>query len=183
MPNSPHLALPKPVPELPPFVEFQESLSSRVEDIPPFVDRVMQFIKQLTGTLGGEDGSDIDIEMALVEAIANAVIHGNLRNAQKRVHVTCRYNMDGEIMLTIRDEGQGFDTHALPDPTTQDNLLLTHGRGIRLMQALMDKVEFEERGTVVRMRKRLRNRVNENAARPGHSPSASLFADVQAART
>jgi len=143
----------------------------------------MQCIKQLTGTLGGEGESHIDTEMALVEAIANGVIHGNLRNAQKRVYVTCRYSIDGEIMLTIRDEGQGFDTHALPDPTTQDNLLLTHGRGIRLMQALMDEVEFEERGTVVRLRKRLRNPVNEDTDRPGHSSSAKLSADFQTART
>ena len=58
-------------------------------------------------------------------------------------------------MITVRDEGMGFDSRTLPDPTDQANLLLTHGRGVRLMQTLMDDVGFQENGTIVRMRKLL----------------------------
>jgi serine/threonine-protein kinase RsbW len=132
----------------------------------------MQFIKRLTGTLGDPDGRQIELEVALVEAVANAVIHGNRKDPQKRVYVTCRCSMNGEVLLTIRDEGQGFDVHGVPDPTKEDNLLLTHGRGIRLMKALMDDVEFDKGGTVVRMRKNVQGQLRSNeTARAARFPS------------
>jgi serine/threonine-protein kinase RsbW len=59
-------------------------------------------------------------------------------------------------LITVRDEGQGFDSRAVPDPTEAQRLLLPHGRGLHLMRALMDEVSFEENGTVVRMRKQMR---------------------------
>jgi serine/threonine-protein kinase RsbW len=99
------------------------------------------------------DGSEIDIEMALLEALANAVIHGNGGKSCKRVYVTCRCYMDGEVSIMVRDEGRGFDSNAVLDPTFSENLLFTHGRGIYLMKTLMDEVSFEEGGSVVRMRK------------------------------
>ena len=139
-----------------PFVELRQSLASRTANISPFVDRLMQLLKPFLGEFRNADGSDLDIEIAVREALANAMIHGNRENPQKRVDVVCRCSMGGEIAVTIRDEGHGFDTRALPDPADPANLLLTHGRGIRLMQALMDEVEFVENGAVVRMRKRLR---------------------------
>ena len=92
--------------------------------------------------------------MALHEALANAVIHGNGENSSKRVYVACRCYMDGEVSITVRDEGRGFDCNAIPDPTFRENLLLTYGRGIYLMRTLMDEVSFEEGGSVVMMRKR-----------------------------
>ena len=89
------------------------------------------------------------------EALANAVIHGNHQNQEKQVHVACRFSMDGEVLISVRDEGEGFDSRAVPDPTEDQRLLLTHGRGLHLMKTLMDEVSFEEKGRVVRMRKRM----------------------------
>jgi serine/threonine-protein kinase RsbW len=132
-----------------PFVELRQSLPSRVAAVSPFVDQLMQFILNFRMA----DGSEIDIEMALLEALANAVIHGNGDNSGKRVYVTCRCYMDGEVSLTVRDEGKGFDSSTVLDPTFLENLLFTHGRGIYLMKALMDEVSFEDGGAVVRMRK------------------------------
>jgi len=143
------------VPQLSPIVELQHSLASRVADISPFVDQLMQFLKPFTDKLRNEDGSDVAIEIAAREAIANAVIHGNHENPLKRVDVKCRCSMEGDVVITVRDEGMGFDSRTLPDPTDQANLLLTHGRGVRLMQTLMDDVGFQENGTIVRMRKLL----------------------------
>jgi serine/threonine-protein kinase RsbW len=100
------------------------------------------------------DGSETDIEMALHEALANAVIHGNGENSGRRVYVECRCYMDGEVSITVRDEGRGFDSSAVLDPTFLENLLFTHGRGIYLMKTLMDEVSFEEGGAVVMMRKK-----------------------------
>lgn len=92
--------------------------------------------------------------MALREALANAVIHGNGENSYKRVYVECRCYMDGEVSITVRDEGRGFNSEKVPDPTTSENQLLTNGRGIYLMKTLMDEVSFEDGGSVVRMRKK-----------------------------
>jgi serine/threonine-protein kinase RsbW len=99
------------------------------------------------------DGSEGDIDAALHEALANAVVHGNGENSCKRVYLTCRCYMDGEVSITVRDQGKGFDGSSLLNPTFRENLLLTHGRGIYLMKTLMDEVSFEEGGAVVMMRK------------------------------
>jgi serine/threonine-protein kinase RsbW len=133
-----------------PFVEVRQSLSSKVAAISPFADQLMRFIVNFRS----EDGSETDIEMALHEALANAVIHGNGENPGKRVYVDCRCYMDGEVSITVRDEGRGFDSNAVLDPTFLENLLFTHGRGIYLIKALMDEVSFEEGGAVVMMRKK-----------------------------
>jgi serine/threonine-protein kinase RsbW len=132
-----------------PFVELRESLSSQVAAISPFVDQLMRFVLHFRRA----DGSEIDIEMALREALANAVIHGNGDDSCKSVYVACRCYMDGEVSITVRDQGRGFDSSAVLDPTLLENLLFTHGRGIYLMKKLMDEASFEEGGSVVRMRK------------------------------
>jgi serine/threonine-protein kinase RsbW len=142
------------------FAEVQQSFPSRVSAISPFVDQLMQFLKPLIDNFRNDDETELDIEIAVREAISNAVVHGNHENPQKRVHVDCRCTTDGEVLITVRDEGEGFDGRALPDPTDKANLLLTHGRGLHFMQALMDEVGFEDNGRIVRMRKRLR-RISE----------------------
>src|ERR1700739_2417650 len=132
-----------------PFVELRQSLSSKVAAISPFIDQLMRFILYFRRA----DRSEIDIEMALREALANAVIHGNGDDSCKSVYVTCRCYMDGEISITVRDEGKGFDSSMMKDPTSLENVLFTHGRGIYLMKTFMDEVSFEEDGSVVRMGK------------------------------
>jgi serine/threonine-protein kinase RsbW len=133
-----------------PFIELRQSLPSQVGAISPFVDQLMRFILKFRSA----DETEIDVEMALHEALANAVIHGNGEDSCKRIYVTCRCCMDGEVSVTVRDEGRGFDSSAVLDPTSPENLLSTHGRGIYLMKTLMDEVSFEEGGTVVMMRKK-----------------------------
>jgi len=133
-----------------PFVELQRSFPSQIPAISSFADQLMQFILNFRN----RDGSEIDIEMALREALANAVIHGNGENSCKRVHVECRCYLDGEVSITVQDEGRGFDRNAVPDPTEPGNRLLTHGRGIYLMETLMDEITFENRGAIVHMRKK-----------------------------
>ena len=133
-----------------PFVELRQSFPSQVRVISQFVDQLMRFILHFRSA----DGSENDIEMALREALANAIVRGNAENAGKRVYVECRCYIDGEVSITVRDEGPGFDTSAVPDPTTPEGRLFEHGRGIYLMKTLMDEVSFEERGTIVHMRKK-----------------------------
>jgi serine/threonine-protein kinase RsbW len=115
----------------------------------------MRFIRLFTAKFRANEAEE-DIEIAVREALANALVHGNRENPDKHIDITCRCSMDGEVFITVRDEGDGFNSLAVPDPTDPQNQLLTHGRGVYLMKSLMDEVSFEERGNVVRMRKRIR---------------------------
>ena len=132
-----------------PFVELRQALPSRIPIISPFVEQLMCFIARFRDS----DGSELDIEMALREALANAIAHGNQQDSRKCVYVACRCSTDGEVSITVQDEGQGFDAELVADPTTPENRLLTQGRGIYLMKTLMDEVRFEQRGASVFMRK------------------------------
>ena len=69
-----------------PFVELRRSLPSQVALISPFVDQLMHFIAKCRN----KEDRELDIEMALREALANAIVHGNQEDPHKRVHVTCR---------------------------------------------------------------------------------------------
>jgi len=133
-----------------PAVELWQSFPSQVEAIEPFTQQLMRFISKFRNP----DGSEASIELAVHEALANAVVHGNRLDPNKRVGVACRCYIDGEVSIAIRDHGRGFDSSSLPDPTAPENQLSTHGRGIYLMQASMDEVHFDEGGVVVRMRKK-----------------------------
>ncbi len=133
-----------------PFIELRQSFPSNVTAISLFGEQLMRFILKFRSA----DGTETDIELALHEALANAVIHGNGESPRKRIYLSCRCYMDGEVSIRVRDEGRGFDSSAVPDPTFRENLLLTHGRGIYLMRTLMDEVSFEEGGAIVIMRKK-----------------------------
>ena len=133
-----------------PFVELRQSLSSQVARISPFVDQLMRFIARCRN----KEDSGLEIELALREALANAIVHGNQEDPHKRVYIACRCTPDGEVSITVQDEGQGFDNNAVPDPTTPENRLGKHGRGIYLIKTLMDEVRFEQGGAVVYMRKK-----------------------------
>jgi serine/threonine-protein kinase RsbW len=133
-----------------PYAELRQSFRSQIQAISPFVEQLMGFILKFRSA----DDSETDIETTLREALANAVLHGNGEDSSKRVHVVCRCYIDGEVWITVRDEGRGFDINAVPDPTEPENRLSTGGRGIYLMQRLMDEVFFEGGGTVVHLRKK-----------------------------
>jgi serine/threonine-protein kinase RsbW len=140
-----------------PFVELHQSLASRAAAISPFVDQLMRFIKLFMERFSMARDTEGEIEIAIYEALANAVIHGNHENTYKKVDVICRCSMDGEVFIIVRDEGDGFESSVVPNPTESERLFLTSGRGLYLMRALMDEVSFEANGTVVRMRKRVRS--------------------------
>jgi len=138
-----------------PSMEISTCMRSAADAISPLVDNMMMVIK---GCCPCAAEQEEDVEMALREALANAVLHGNQQDAGKRVYVHCRLELCGELSVIIRDEGTGFDPNNLADPVDSANLTSTHGRGIYLMRALMDDVRFEQGGTEVHMRKSLSRR-------------------------
>jgi serine/threonine-protein kinase RsbW len=111
-------------------VEFSTSMRSDVNAISPLVDELMILITNCHCLAGQEE----DVEVALREALANAVLHGNQQNIYKRAFIRCHIRF-GKLSIIVQDEGAGFDPTNLPDPTDIANISSSHGRGIYLMRA------------------------------------------------
>ena len=90
--------------------------------------------------------------MALEEALRNAMIHGNRNDSRKKVSVETELT-DEYALITVEDEGTGFDPGGLPDPTHDDNLLKESGRGVYLIAHLMDEVNYINDGRKLIMKK------------------------------
>jgi serine/threonine-protein kinase RsbW len=82
-----------------------------------------------------------DLLVSMTEAVNNAIIHGNKRDPDKKVHVNCELFPD-KIVLRIKDEGNGFDMSSIPNPLEPENLMKASGRGILVIRTLMDSTEF-----------------------------------------
>ena len=89
-----------------------------------------------------------NILIAVTEAVNNAIVHGNLEDESKSVSIVVKRGND-ELSFLVSDEGEGFAFNNLPDPTSPENIEKEDGRGIFLMKALADKVEFLDNGTKV----------------------------------
>ncbi|GHT21484.1 hypothetical protein FACS189464_0570 [Bacteroidia bacterium] len=91
-----------------------------------------------------------NLMVASMEAANNAITHGNKLNPAK--FVAFKFSLDGEqLEVTVKDEGPGFDYSSIPDPTSPTNIENMSGRGVFLMTRLSDKIEFEDKGSFVRM--------------------------------
>ena len=119
------------------------SLDGAVEEVTRAIDD--------TGFWGDVEG----IGLAVREAVANAIIHGNHSDPEKPVGILLAVTESCDLIITVSDSGSGFDPSRAPNPTLGDNLMASHGKGIFLMQKLMDQVEFSfGQGTEVVMRRR-----------------------------
>jgi serine/threonine-protein kinase RsbW len=135
------------------FLEIDFWTPSEVRAISPLVDRLMGLIERAKCVPGAE----FDVELAIREALGNAIVHGNQENPHKKVHIRCRCESGNEISIVVTDEGQGFDFLKLLGNGHESDTADAHGHGIQLMRAYMDDVRFERGGSEVHMRKRLRN--------------------------
>lgn len=129
------------------------SLSSRFENI--------EMVQHLcTKLLNGRELTDEIrhwVSMAVREALANAIKHGNEQNVSKRVHLEMDV-VEDVLEIRIQDEGRGFDPDQVEDPLSPENRLKTSGRGIFYMKTFMDEVQFrhlENGGMEIVLRKNL----------------------------
>jgi len=126
---------------------------SRVEAVDQAAASVSEFLSR-AGV--GEDAL-FGIDMAVREAVTNAVSHGNRLDETKFIEVGLR-SSPGSFEITVHDQGPGFNPSVIPDPTLEENILKTSGRGIFFMRNFMDEVEWSSDprgGTTVRMTKKL----------------------------
>jgi len=134
------------------ILEIDSWIHSEVRAISPLVDRLMRLIEGSQCVPGGE----FDVELALREALGNAVVHGNKEVPGKKVHIRCRCVPGKGISIIVTDQGKGFDfVKVLANGLTADPAV-AHGHGIQLMRAYMDEVHFTRSGSEVHLRKRSR---------------------------
>jgi serine/threonine-protein kinase RsbW len=127
-------------------------MPSAIQAISPLVDRLMQVIEGSHCVPGAEP----DVELALREALDNAVVHGNREDPETKVHIRCRCGPGNEISIVVTDQGKGFDFGKTVGNGITSDPESEHGRGIQLMKAYMDDVHFERGGAEVHMRRSLR---------------------------
>ncbi len=118
------------------------------------VDSAESVVMEVAQNAGFEEEDLHKIGMAVREAMVNAVVHGNRYNLKKKVHLRVDYE-ESRLIVTIADEGEGFNATELPDPLAEENLLRQSGRGLLLIQAFVDEFEMKRAepplGTRVRL--------------------------------
>jgi serine/threonine-protein kinase RsbW len=134
------------------ILEIALWMPSEVRAISPLVDRLMKMIERWQCV----SEEDFGLELALREALNNAVVHGNHENPETKVHIRCRCQPGNEISIIVTDQGKGFDFEKMTGNGTTSEAPSEHGRGIQLKKAYMDDVRFERGGSEVHMRKRSR---------------------------
>jgi anti-sigma regulatory factor (Ser/Thr protein kinase) len=118
------------------------------------IAKVSAGVKELLNSKQWPEEEVMEVQLAVQEALANAIHHGCKDDPSKHVQCCVAIDAKGEVVIVVRDPGPGFDATAVPDPREGDNVLKQSGRGVFLINQLMDSVEFTEEGRQVRMRKR-----------------------------
>ena len=127
-------------------------LPSSIEAVSEAAAAVAEFMDRL----GIDERVAFGVDMAVREAVTNAVLHGNKLDEAKVVDLKLR-NSPEAFEIIVHDQGQGFDPKDIPDPTQEENILKTSGRGIFFMRNFMDIVDWSadpKGGTTVRMMKK-----------------------------
>ena len=126
------------------------TLAADRKAVEPVVAQVMNIVRHVKCV----DGKEEAIELALHEALANAVVHGAKEDPSKTVECLVACDEERGVIIIVRDPGEGFDPSAIPTCTVGENVYSNHGRGIFLINQLMDEVQFRKNGTEIHMVKR-----------------------------
>jgi serine/threonine-protein kinase RsbW len=134
-------------------LEIDSWMPSKIQAISPTVDRLMRLIE------GSQciSGNEFDVELALREALGNAVVHGNQEDPGKKVHIRCRCGPGKGISIIVTDQGKGFDFGKVLANGLAADPAGAHGHGIQLIEAYMDDVHFARGGSEVHMCKHSRS--------------------------
>lgn len=121
------------------------------------VDAAEALVIREAESAGFDEDEQHQIGMSVRECMVNAVVHGNRYSSKKKVHLDIE-RTDDSLIITVGDEGEGFELSSLPDPLAPENLLRQSGRGLLLIRAFMDDFDLHPRpggGTEVRLVKKL----------------------------
>jgi len=121
---------------------------------PSAVDEVTEGVMRVLRDKGMAGKDDHHVELALQEALSNAVRHGCQNDPTKHIQCVVTCDASGDVVIVVRDPGPGFDASTVPNPTEEANLFKPSGRGVFLINQLMDEVRFDDGGREIRMTKR-----------------------------
>lgn len=131
-------------------LKFDVQFPAHLNEVVNIVDRIMKIVQEMKCAAG----SEFEIELALREALVNAVVHGCKSDPDKMVQCCVACDETRGLLIVVRDPGPGFDPASLPSPIVGQNLFASHGRGIYMINQLMDEVTFKRGGTEIHMRKK-----------------------------
>lgn len=131
------------------LVRFELTIAGTVQAIEPAVTQILAVVD----SMGCAKGKEFEIETAIREALANAVTHGCGNDPAKQVKISAYCDEERGMILVVRDPGKGFDPKTIPSPIKGDKLYAEHGRGIYLINQLMDEVRYRSGGSEIWMRK------------------------------
>jgi len=111
---------------------------------------VEKTVDEITQEIGISYNSYGKILVSLLEAVNNAIIHGNTSSPEKFVSISINFK-NGKLKIKVKDEGKGFSPESVPDPTTPDNIEEVNGRGVFIMTRLADEIKYTKKGNSVTM--------------------------------
>ncbi len=132
---------------------FELTIPSRLEEI----ETVERLAEKAADQMNFNEEEKDSLAIAVTEAVNNAIIHGNKKDVNKKVHIKF-FLQEKKLIVTVKDEGEGFNPDSLSDPLAPENLLKESGRGIFILSTLMDDVKFNfgKDGTEVQLIKKKR---------------------------
>jgi serine/threonine-protein kinase RsbW len=131
-------------------LKLKVTLAADRNAIDPVVQGIMDVVRNMQCATGKEDA----IELALSEALSNAVVHGAKGDPKKVIECDVACDEARGMLIVVRDPGPGFDPASIPSPVAGENIYSNHGRGIFLINQLMDEVRFRNNGKEIHMLKR-----------------------------
>jgi serine/threonine-protein kinase RsbW len=130
------------------LVKLDIMIPGTASSVLPVVQRIMYVVNEMNCAAGRE----FEIEQALIEALNNAIEHGCSNDPSKKVQCCVACDQARGMLIVVRDEGPGFDPSSIPNPTLGQNIFFDGGRGIYLINQLVDEIHFEKGGTEIHMR-------------------------------
>jgi anti-sigma regulatory factor (Ser/Thr protein kinase) len=121
---------------------------------PAAIPQVAEGVTAVLREKGWQEQDIIAVELSVQEAVANAIRHGCRNDRTKKVECCVMVEANGEVVIVVRDPGTGFDASAVPNPLNSENLFKASGRGVFLINTLMDRVDYSDGGREVQMRKK-----------------------------
>jgi anti-sigma regulatory factor (Ser/Thr protein kinase) len=121
---------------------------------PRAIPTITDGVKQILEGKSWVEEEIVAVELAVQEALANGIRHGCKNDPTRKIQCCVAVDQAGAVTVVVRDPGAGFDASAVPNPLDPENMLKPGGRGVFLINRLMDDVSFSEGGRVVQMRKR-----------------------------
>ncbi len=130
------------------LVKVDMTIPGDINAISPVIEKVLAVVTEM----GCAAGREFEIELVLNEALTNAIKHGSAHDPSKQVQCCVACDHARGMLIVVRDPGPGFDPASIPNPVVGQNLFSTSGRGIYLINQLVDEVRFEKGGTEIHMR-------------------------------